>query len=301
MNIRNIDLNLLLAFDAIFEEQNITRAAGRLNITQPAMSNSLNRLRDVLNDPLFVRTSHGMRPTPRARQLSGPIRNVLDQVRDILRDQWVFEYSTAEKTFKIAMSDYSEMILLPRLSSWLQHVAPGIDIEVVPLLEETLPRDLQNNKIDLAIGFLPYLESGFYCQRVILERFVSVIRNDHPSIRSEVTMEEYVSYLHVAVGYRGPKGTAIDQALDKLGQKRRVAVRVHNFGTIPPIINRTEFMGDLPLRMAQQSNQMLGLKIIQLPFDVEDTVINQFWHERVNNDPAHQWLRRAIKEICNGL
>jgi DNA-binding transcriptional LysR family regulator len=298
MNIRHIDLNLLLAFDAIFEEKSITRAANRLNLTQPALSNALNRLRDTLNDPLFVRSSHGMNPTHRAVQLAGPIRSILDQIQGILRENWVFEYATADHTFNLVMSDYCEISMMPALMAWLRHVAQGIKISVKPLVQETLARDMETGRVDLAIGFIPYLEDHFeYCE-LIRDRFVSVARNDCPFKTDDISLEDYLSVGHITVNPRGEKGTAIEQAIERSGLKREIALYVNNFSSIAPVVSRTNLLGDLPMLIARQDRNFDSLKLIRPPFEVDPVIVNMFWNEKSINESANQWLRRTILEIC---
>lgn len=300
MNLRRVDLNLLTVFEAILTEQNITRAAASLGMSQPAMSNALARLRELLKDPLFVRTGRGMLPTERAKQLAAPVREALALIQNTLSEQWLFDYATASHAFHIAMSDYCESVLLPRLLDWLEKVAPGISITVSPISERTLARQLSSGEVDLAIGNLDFLDD-FPQQRLLEESFVAVVRVDHPQVRDQLSLKLYTSLPHVVVAHPRRHGSLVDAALAEHGLERRVAVTVRGFLTVPVIIANTNLIATVPLRVAQSYATLMGLKVLQPPVTIGAVNIRQFWHGRSEGDPAQQWLRRSITEICQRI
>lgn len=300
MNLRNVDLNLLVVFETIFEEQSITRASERLHMSQPSMSNALSRLRNTLKDPLFVRTSKGMIPTERARQLIEPVHDALVIIRNALQEQWAFDYATAEHIFTIAMSDYSESVILPRLMDWIAGIAPGINIRVIPLNEDNLPYELQSGKVDLAIGYINSLEKGFDCDELLIEDFVTIVRGSHPKIKNSLTLKQFSSIPHVTITPRAGELT-IDQILSEKGYRRSIALQVPNFLSIPPIISSTNYLSTIPLRVAQTYAKHMNLALLKPPVSLQKRSINQYWHTHKNKDTAHTWLRRSLHEICSHL
>lgn len=301
MNLRKVDLNLLTVFDAILTEQNITRAAASLGMSQPALSNALGRLRDLLNDPLFVRTSKGMIPTERAKQLAAPVREALGLIQTTLSEQWVFDYATARHAFTVAMSDYGEAVILPRLMNYLEKVAPAVNISVVPISERTLAQALRSGEVDLAVSNLDFLEGEFPAQRLLEESFVCLARAEHPQVRDSLTIKLFAELSHVIVSHPRRRGSPIDEALAEHGLRRRVALRVSSFTAVPMILLNTNLIATLPQRVAQRYAGAMGLHMLQPPVTVPNVTVHQFWHPRTDPDPANQWLRRSIAELCQRL
>lgn len=301
MNLRSVDLNLLTIFDAIYVEKNVSQAARRLSMSQSAASSALNRLRTLFDDELFVRSNVGVIATSKANMLAAPINEILQKVELTLYTDRDVDFSKVKYKFSLAMSDYSEQIILPALMTWIEKKSPNIQISVVPLDEQTLGENCADGKVDLAIGYLPYLENGFYCQNLIKDSFVSVARIGNPILQQPWTLEAFLNQPHVSVNFRGSKGTAIDSALDLKKLKRHCILRVPNFRSIPAIVSTTDFVGDMPLHLVKRMHEREFLKILTPPFDIAMTEINQFWHERVNRSPVHQWFRQNLYEISTSL
>jgi DNA-binding transcriptional LysR family regulator len=301
MNLRNIDLNLLMLFETIYEEQNLTRAAKRLNISQPAISNALARLRETLDDPLFIRTGKGMVPSDRAKQLIDPIHNALTVIRNAIQDQWAFDFKNTRHSFTVTMSDYCESIILPKLMDWIAGVAPGISIKAKFLDEDHLLTDLINGTTDLAIGYITSLNPPqFNSQTLMKEEFVSIVRVDHPEIKNTLTLKQFVSTPHVVTRPRTGENT-IDELLRHKGEKRFIALQVPNFLSIPAIIASTDNISTIPLRVAQIYSKMMGLKVLKPPVQPGTREIKQYWVPSRESSPAHTWLRRSLEEICRNL
>lgn len=300
MNLRSVDLNLLTVFNAILTEQNITRAAASLGMSQPAMSNALRRLRELLKDPLFVRTGKGMLPTERARQLAAPVREALSLIQTTLSEQWAFDYATTTRTFNIATSDYGESVILPRLMDYLEKLAPHASLKATPVNEARLAAALARGETDLAIGNLDFLDE-FEAQPLLTESFICVARQDHPQVRDTLTLKLFTSLRHVVVNYPQKKGPLIDQALRERGLQREIALRVSSFLSVPVIIANSNYLSTLPLRVAQTYASLMGLRLLPPPLPIGEVRVRQFWHERTNADPANQWLRRSVAEICSRL
>ncbi|WP_193323669.1 LysR family transcriptional regulator [Alkalilimnicola sp. S0819] len=301
MNLRSVDLNLLAVFDAIYTERNITRAAASLGMSQPALSNALGRLRKLLQDPLFERNSKGVSPTPRARQLSVPIRDALNLIRNTLSEQWLFDYAQAEHRFTVAMSDYSESVLLPPLMDWLSKLAPGVSLRTVPIVERTLPAALADGEVDLAVGHIPFLDEHFHAQRLLDEQFLAVVRQDHPEIRDHLSLALYTRYPHIIVTPRSSRGPLVDAALQARGLSRRIALELPNFLSIPVLLAQTDFISNLPQRVARSYAQLMNLRLLEPPVSIGQVHMQQYWHARSEHDPASRWLRRAVAEICRRI
>ncbi|KAB7623972.1 LysR family transcriptional regulator [Alkalilimnicola sp. S0819] len=299
-NIRSVDLNLLGIFDAIHRERNITRAARRLGMTQPAVSGALNRLRQLLDDPLFVKTAQGMEPTPRADELAEPISQALEDILDALSHNSGFDYANADHSFCLAMSDYSEFLLLPPLMRWLRAHAPHITLSTVPVVERTLPVDLESGLVDLAIGNIPALQSGCYRQQLVFEDFICVVRDDHPEIGEELTLEQFQEIPQVIFTPRQNQDT-VDQVLSQQGLRRNIALRVPNYLTIIGVIAETDLIGVLPVRIARRVCRLAGLRMLPCPVEHPGVPVSQHWHVRESKNPANRWLRELLKELSAAL
>jgi len=296
-----MDLNLLAVFDAVLREGSITRAAQRLEMSQPATSNAVNRLREILHDPLFVRQARGMTPTPRARQLAGPIREALSLIRHTLSEQWLFDYTNSEHSFRLAMSDYGDSVILPRLLDQLARVAQGVHVDVIASEHPGLAADLRSGEVDLAIGNRDDLEREFRSEPLLLEQFVCVARADHPEIRDRLTHQLFADLRHVDVSHTRFVSKRIDAGLAAQGLHRRVAAVVPSFLSVASIVTTTDLVATIPLRAAQAFTGMGGLRVLPPPLPLGDVTVTQYWHSNTDTDPASQWLRRTIRSICQQL
>ncbi len=298
MNLRSVDLNLLTIFDAIYAEKSVSKAAKRLCMSQSSVSTALGRLRTLFSDDLFVRSTSGMLSTSKADALALPVNTILQKIEETLSVSDEFDYSKLKRTFSLAMSDYSEQIVLPRLMSWLEKNSPSVEINVVSLNEQTLAEECAEGKVDIALGALPYLDNGFYCQNLIQDTFVSVVRKGHPVLDQVWDIDNFTSLSHVSMSLRGRKGTSIDQALEKEQLKRRCVLRLPNFYSILKIVSMTNYAGDAPMRLVRMCANDIPLTILDPPFPVEKALINQFWHERVNRNVEHVWFRGVVRDVC---
>ncbi len=299
-NIRAIDLNLLGVFDAIYKERNTTRAAKRLGMSQPAVSGALTRLRDLLDDQLFVKTAQGMEPTTCADELAIPIAEALETIINALNQHVDFDYANTAHNFCLAMSDYSEFVMLPTLVRWLRKNAPHISISTVPVVEETLLSDLETGTVDLAIGHIPSLETGCYRQRLLFEQLVSIVRKDHREIGNKISTDQFETIPHVIFTPRRAEKT-IEQLLEKQSATRKIALRLPNYLAIIGIVAETDLIGVLPKRIAQALREYSPLKVVETPVEYPGMAINQHWHAKKHNNPANKWLRQTIKALISDL
>jgi DNA-binding transcriptional LysR family regulator len=299
---RQIDLNLLVALDALLAEGNVTRAAERLGLSQPAMSHALNRLRALLDDPILVRTPRGMVPTPRAEELAPAIRVALDDIDRALRGSPPFDPSTSTRCFTIAAVDHGELVILPPLLARIAAEAPGIDLLVRPLRLDEIEEELESGAVDLAFGVLyPGDNFATFRQRLFHESFVCLVRADHPKVGETLSIEEFVALDHALVGPRGRPGGFVDSELTKRGLSRRVALMVPHFLVAPMILAKSDLILTAPGRIARAFAAILPLRIVPTPFELKGFDVSQLWHERQNHDPAHAWLRGLIVEVCRTL
>jgi DNA-binding transcriptional LysR family regulator len=297
VNINAVNLNLFVAFDALYAEKNVTRAARRLGVTQSALSNALQKLRLLFDDPLFLRGPRGITPTPRALEVATPIQRGLAALGASLAPS-SFDAATAERTFIVAASDYVLWVLLPRLLRRLAIEAPRVRIEVRPWgLHEVTPW-LATGEADLMIGYFGTVPSGHHSLRLFSEEYVCLARKGHPTIGPRPSLEDWVSTPHVVVSERPGSTASVDRVLAKRGLERTIGVRVTHFLLVPEIVARTDFVAALSGRVARPFVRMLGLRTFAPPLALPTSHVGQVWHERLSVDAGHRWLRGVIAEIC---
>ena len=297
MDIRNIDLNLLVALDALLAERNVSRAAVRLHLSQPAASALLARLRELFGDPLLLRSARGMLPTPRALELLGPVRRVLDEIDAIVQPRAAFDAASAEHTFHLSSSDYVEYALVPKLVDYLERNAPGVRLEVTPLDLPLVAKQMESGDVDLCITGLQNAPAGLHARPLYVERIVSVVRRNHPGVGDQLTLDMFCNLEHIRVSVPGSGfSTQIDAALAAVGKKRSVRLAVPHFLLVPEILARSDMISALPERLAQ--GYAKKLRIFEPPVDLEGFTVGEVWHERNQRDPAQQWLRDVLLELA---
>ena len=301
MNLRSIDLNLLAVFDAIYTERSLTRAARKVPLSQPAMSNALRRLRESLEDPLFTRTAQGMIPTPRARALAEPVRQALDLIQNGLRRDAEFDFGSSHRKFTVAAEDYGEAVIMPRLMDWITHVAPYIRLEIRPEPGSSLGPQLKDGLVDIALDYFALKGNEFEVQAVIDETLVTMSRRDHPLIGDTLGLDQFASIPHLALTPRTRTTPVVDRALAGVGLKRRIAAQAPHFLSMPLIVQNTNLLCTLPKRMAHVYADVFRLKVLKTPVDLPAFPIYLMWHRSMNDDPGHQWLRTAIIELCQRI
>lgn len=299
IDLRGLDLNLLVALEALVEEGSVTRAAERMGVSQSAMSHTLRRLREVFDDELLVRTQNGMLPTPLATRLVAPVRRGLETIQAALDDQPTFDPATARHTFTLATSDYVALVLLPQVIERVSRAAPGIDL-VVRHVDERTPARIELGDIDLAIGRFVEEMPGFLRQKLFEEGFACVVRSDHPKVKRRISLQQYVRMNHVLISPDGRGPGYVDHVLREQGLERRIAVRIPDFVVAPLIIAQTDMILTLPARVARAFSCM-GLRVLQPPMELAGFEMSQLFHERQRNGPAHRWLRRLIREVSREL
>lgn len=293
-----IDLNLLNAFDAIFRERNITLAANRIGLSQPAMSNALARLRRSLNDPLFVRTARGMEPTPYAEKLAQPIGDACELIKGALRIGTEFDPMSSTRVFTFYMTDIGEVVLLPPILRHLRQSAPQVGIKVVRIPQKGVQEAMAAGEVDLAVGLFPGLQAGFFEQRLYRDSFVCIVRADHPRIKNTLTARQFSEVPHVLVSSAGTgHEAAVEKIIARLRVKRSIGLTVPHFLVLPMIIAQTDFIVTVPQRVASSFSNLATIKVVKPPIKFPTIEIKQHWHERFHHDPANKWMRGVIAEL----
>ncbi|KQW58248.1 LysR family transcriptional regulator [Variovorax sp. Root411] len=305
VNFRTLDLNLLRVFDEVMAERNLTRAARNLSITQPAVSNALRRLREVLGDELVRRSGAGVEPTPRALALWPTVRDALRQLQHTLAPG-EFDAGVADTTFLLAMADATAAELIPGLVKIAEKEAPAISLRVLPLTTRDPRRMLELEEVDVAVGYFPAViaslaargQSGvgvaFETQRLYLGQYVCVMRRGHPLANAPLTLDDYCAARHLLVSFSGRPYGFIDQTLGALGRERRIAVTVNQFFTAGRVVANSDLLTVLPRHFVTVTGIDDQLVLRDLPFDQPPVHVDAIWHRRAQHGHAHEWLRAAL-------
>jgi DNA-binding transcriptional LysR family regulator len=289
------DIKQLQLLDALHATRSVTRAAERLGQTQPTVSAWLKQIRDKVGDPLFVRTSNEMMPTPRAELLVEKAREILEAMHQMNGAAPCFDPATSARVFRICAPDSAHMTMIPRLLQYIRSVAPSIQIETLPVNENSA-RLLESGDADLAYGgFIPGMDTGFYQRALIRQDFICLASMDHPRIAGdELTMEDYQCEAHVAVSYGGTHGinALIRATLHAQHVQRRILLTLAGFLGIGKVIATTDLVATLPRNIGETLASQYGLRILECPVEIPSYTIKQYWHTRYHRDPGNQWLRK---------
>ena len=295
----SIDTRLLAVFNEIYKSRSVTAAAEALDMGQPAVSVALSKLRHQFGDPLFVRTSNGMEPTPFSEGLVRPVRDLLESLEQVLGHRNEFDPATSGRTFRICMTDISQLVLLPRLWETLRVAAPGLRIEIMPLSGDTA-RLLESGEADLALGFVPQLEAGFYQQTLFVQSFVCMVGRDHPRIREGLSLAQFEAEDHVVVSASGSAPAIIEREVGRQGIKRRIALNIPSFLGAAFVIEHTDLLLIIPRRLSDVLQGRGKFRIYPVPFQLPEYEVKQHWHERFHHDEGNRWLRRVISRLLSG-
>ena len=300
MVLRDIDLNLLVVFDRLIAERKVNAVAESLGITQPAVSNALARLRRLLGDELFLRTSKGMEPTPFAAQLAEPVAYALGTLHSALNQRVSFDPASSDRVFVLAMTDIGEIYFLAPLMLELSRVAPNVSISTVRNESASLKEDMESGRVDIALGFLPDLKAGFFQRRLFRHRYVCLFRRGHPLDKGRMTMQEFSNAEHAVVVAPGTGHNRVDALLDDSGVRRRVRLRVPHFVAVGHILNETDMVATVPERFALRCAEPFGLTYVPHPSRLPEIAINLFWHAKFHREPGNQWLRSLLFDLFSG-
>jgi DNA-binding transcriptional LysR family regulator len=300
-DLAQLDLNLLRVFEAVARERHVTRAAQRLNLSQPAVSNALARLRVALGDELFLRRPGGVEPTALAISLIEPVSEVLDRLRETLAVRTPFDPATSDRVFSLALSEYAEVVLVPPLLTRVAQEAPHCLLAIRHADRTNAEALLERAEAQLAIAVLP--EPPALYTRVLLmpEEFETLVRPGHPLTEGELTVERFVAYPHLLHSPNGSRDGALDGPLREMGHPRRLGAVVAHLGAVPGILRGTDFVMTLSARLARNLAAANGLVVLPCPVPIRHTRLSLIFHRRFEADPGHAWIRRLLIAVAREI
>jgi DNA-binding transcriptional LysR family regulator len=305
VNLGRIDLNLLVHLDALLTERSVTRAAARVGIGQSAMSHNLARLRELLGDELLTRGSDGMRLTPRAVTLLEPVRTMLAQVEALVSRDQAFDPATAVRTFRFGLPDSMEVLIMPALLARMREVAPGIHLRLYNFDASRLFDDLDADEMDLAIGYGTLQQGQFHHKRrkLFTETWLCMFNAEKTGIAPPISLDDYVRLPHVLTSLRPGRNVRgiVDEALDKLGLRRSVALTTPRFLTVPSLVARAPVIVNMQARLARLFAAELGLSLSPPPVELSEVTVSLLWHASYDHDPGHTWLRELVTRLAAEL
>lgn len=300
-NIFRIDLNLLTVFDALMAERHLSRAAARIGRSQPAMSHALRRLRHLFNDPLLVRGKGGMKPTQRALELEAPVRLVLSEISGLAGMGGKFDPRSAQRTFRLAMSDYNARVLLPALAKRIRAEAPAVNLVVLQGGRRDTAEALAQGGVDLVVTSLEAIPKGMRGQLLLRDRVVCMAGRRAMGGKRTLTLAEYLERPHLSISMQGDLPGPIDEILAKQGLKRRSVITLAHFLVIPAVLSSTDTVATLPSRVARAYRAEYDLVVFKPPFDLPESMVWSIWHPRAETDAGHRWLRELLAEVSGSI
>ena len=297
MELHELDLNLLVVFNQLLVERRVSKVADNLGISQPAVSNSLAKLRKLFGDELFLRTPKGMEPTPFADQLAESVSYALGMIHSGVNQRTSFEPSSANRSFTIGMTDIGEIYFLPSLIERLRQEAPGVALSTVRNAAVNLRDELESGKVDLAVGLLPQLKAGFFQRRLFTQNYVCLMRRGHRLDKRKISLAEYSTAEHLVVVSAGTGHGKVDELLLRSGVERTVRLTVPHYVSVGHILRRSDLITAVPERLADRLVEPFDLVKVPHPAKLPDVAINVFWHAKYHRAPANRWLRGVVFEL----
>ena len=297
MELSDIDLNQLVLFQQLMVERRVSKVAENLGLTQPAVSNTLAKLRRQFGDDLFVRTPKGMMPTPFAEQLAEPIGYALGMIHSGLNQHSRFEAASVKRAVTIGMTDIGEIVFLPELVERLRQEAPGVSLSTVRTTASNLREDMEAGKVDLAIGPLPQLQAGFFQRRLFRQRYVCLFRKGHPLDRKRLSLADFKAAEHLIIVSAGTGHGKVDDLIRRAGVERKMRLTVPHFVSVGHILRRTDMVATVTERLAESLVEPFDLSFLPHPIELPEVAINVFWQAKVHRSPVHQWLRSLVFEL----
>jgi len=296
--LRRMDLNLLVVFDALMQERSVSRAAERCYLSQPAMSNALRRLRNMLDDPLLVKTSTGMSPSPRAQALEGPLRSMLNQLEHQLRPPSPFDPATTDRHFRIALTDYGENVILPKLSEQFWQYAPHASLEIVKLSQQLPEMALEKGELDLVVGVEEYMPAPKRLNSRLWKKDQLVcLACKSTKQKKSISLKAFTQRRHVYPSPLGVKANIVDEWLAEQGMARDIAVSTYSYLVAARLVTDTDYILSVPGQIASQLIELFPLQILQAPKGFPGFQLNLIWHPLYENDPGLKWLLSQVLEL----
>ena len=297
MDLQRIDLNLMVAFEALMAERSVSAAATRMGVSQPAMSSTLGRLRSLFEDELFVRSGRVMLPTVRAMQLQVQVGQALGQLRAALEPQTPFNPKTSRRVFHVSGGDYATMVILPRLAAFLAEEAPSVDLRFRFVEKDLTFELLDTDRLDLALGVFPNPPKRLGLEPLFDENFVCIARRDHPDLCDGLSLEAFVALPHVLVTERGDQIGAVDEALARLGLERRVALTVPHVLVVRSVLPSSNLIATIGARAGRLFAQAAPLTVYDTPVALPAWRLSMLWSRQKAADPGLTWLRSTLSRI----
>lgn len=298
MDFRRLDLNLLIVMDALFAERSVSAAARRLKVSQPTVSFSLGKLREFFHDEMFVRSGGEMRPTTLAEGLREPIRRVIASIDNEILHPATFDPRTTDRVFTLSSSDMGEVVFLPDLLRTFRELAPNAGLKMVSMPFPRLQEAMTDGAVDLAGGYFPdFAGSSFFEQKLFDHPFVCLVSGRHPTIGDTIDLDQFLAAEHVVVAQETRSQEIVERHLADRGLHRRVILTTQHFMSLPALVAQSNLIAVVPRAVGRLYAQQGELKFLAPPVDMPWIEIKQFWHRRVHNDPAVQWLRKLMTDL----
>src|SRR5579864_3455172 len=296
MHIHQLDLNLFTVFEAIHSEGSVTRAGQKLNLTQPAISHSLGRLRDLLKDDLFIRQGQKMVPTPLSRSIIGEVRYALHLLEVSIQGRG-FDPARSNRTFQIGWRNLFEPAMLPQLMRRIEQSAPGISLACVRIDRRDIELDLASGTVDLAIDIAMPVGDSVHQKQLVAEDYIVLSRPQHPAIRGSLNLKTYLSQAHILVSSRRMGPAIIDVELKGRGAKRTIGLRCQDYFTACRVVSQTNLLLTMPERFARVANAQLNNRVYPFPVKIPKFGVYLYWHVTADTDPENRWLREQILDL----
>ena len=299
MDLKDIDLNLIVVFNELLLERRVSLVANKLGVTQPAVSNALNRLRKLLDDNLFIRTARGMEPTPYAMELAEPLAYALSTIHGTLNQRTKFEPATSRRRFTLGFSDIGEINFLPKIMSRLSDLAPHVSVSTLRNMDENLQEAMESGHVDLAVGLLPQLKTGYFQRRLFRQRYVCMFRKGHVLDKENVTEDEYATSEHLVIVPPSSGHAKVTEIIARKGLYRNLKLTVSHYVSAGYILATTNnnMVATVPESYAKECVINFGLTYIEHPVVIPEFDVNMFWHEKYHKDPSNRWMRKVIFDI----
>ena len=294
MELKDIDLNLLVVFQQLLVDRRVSKVAENLGLSQPGVSNALARLRKLTDDPLFLRTPKGMEPTPFAQQLAEPTARALQVIHSALNQRATFDPATSKRAFTVGMTDIGEIYFLPKLMKELARIAPNVSLSTVRNTAVNLQDEMEAGHVSLAIGLLPQLKAGYFQRRLFKQNYVCMFRRGHPLDKRTISLDAFSAAEHVVVISAGTGHGQADELLVRRKVLRKVVLTVPHYVAVGHILHDSDLVATVPERLAQALVGPFGLAYVRHPAKLPEIAISLFWHGRYHKDPAIAWLRSLI-------
>lgn len=297
-NLNRLDLNLLVAFDALLTERSVTRAGIRIGLGQSAMSHNLARLRTLFGDELLTRSAEGMRPTPRAMALADSVRLTLAQIQSTVLQSEAFEPATADRVFRIGLADSIEVAVIPGLIERLQASAPGVSLRLRSTNRMSILEELDTGTLDLGIGVFSQGQTHHKRRQLYTESFLCLFSPEQLDLTPPISLQDYLRWPHVLTSLADDARGAVDEALAKSKLKRSIVMTTPGFLAVPFVVRRARVITTMPSRLARYFSEAFGLVTSPVPIDLPSFTISLLWHESFDHEPGHRWLRQAVAGLA---